>query len=270
MPTPIVQVENVTFQYDLRIEKKALNNISFHVNKGEWLAIVGDNGSGKSTLAQILIGLLKPQCGKVIISGIELNEETKWDIRQKMGLVFQNPDNQFIGTTVQDDVAFGLENINMPYEEMKARVEEALKMVDMLDFKLHDPSNLSGGQKQRVAIAGVLALKPDILVLDEALVMLDPQSRKQLIHTLHHLKKEYGLTIISITHDMSEAELADRILRMKQGQIVNSGPPEQIFIEEKSLQPPFAEELRRSLLKKGRNVPNKYMTEDEMVQWICK
>lgn len=270
MPSTIVQVENVTFQYDLRKSEKTLEDVSFHVNKGEWLAILGDNGSGKSTLAQILVGLLKPQKGKIIISGMELNDDTKWEIRRKIGLVFQNPDNQFIGTTVQDDVAFGLENMNMPFDEMKNRVDEALKMVGMEELKLHDPSRLSGGQKQRVAIAGVLALRPDIIMLDEALVMIDPKSRVQLLNTLHRLKEEYGLTIISITHDMSEVQLADRILRMERGRIVNSGPPEKIFIEEKKLEPPFAEKLRRTLLAKGCNVPDKYMTEDEMVRWLCK
>lgn len=269
VPTKIVEVENITFQYDLRVDKKTLDNISFHAYKGEWLAIVGNNGSGKSTLAQMLIGLLEPHQGKITISGMELNEETKWDIRQKVGLVFQNPDNQFIGTTVQDDVAFGLENVNMPYAEMKERVEEALQMVDMVEFRNHDSSNLSGGQKQRVAIAGVLALKPHIIILDEALVMIDPKSRIQLLNTLHELKDKHQITIISITHDMSEAQLADRLIRMDAGKIVNTGPPEKVFLEEKSLEPPFAEQLRRSLQAKGRKVPNKYMTEDEMVRWLC-
>jgi len=267
---PLIEVTNLSFSYNHLIDEETLTNVSFTVQKGEWLAVVGHNGSGKSTLAQILVGLLSPQKGRVMLAGQVLNEESKWGIRQKIGIVFQNPDNQFIGTTVQDDVAFGLENINMSYEEMQTRVEEALKMVEMSSFQFHDPSRLSGGQKQRVAIAGIVALRPSVIILDEALVMLDPASRRKLLQTLQMLKEKEGLTIISITHDMNEAATADRVLMMKSGKVVKTGTPKCVFGDELELEPPFAEALRRTLLKRGRSVPQVYMTEKEMVQWLCK
>lgn len=270
MPTPIIEVKNLTFRYDKRLEKETLSEVSFSIDKGEWVAIVGHNGSGKSTLAQMLVGLLVPQSGRISIAGRELNDETKWELRRRIGMVFQNPDNQFIGTTVQDDVAFCLENLNMPFAEMKARIDEALEMVEMTAFREQDPSRLSGGQKQRVAIAGVLALKPDVLVLDEALVMLDPKSRRELLASLQQLRLTQNITIISITHDMNEAAAADRILMLRQGHIVKCGPPQDVFQGELEWEPPFAEKLRRTLLKRNRSVPNSYMTEEEMVHWLWK
>lgn len=270
MMKSIVKVDQLTFQYDLRNEIETLTNLSFTVEQGEWLAIIGHNGSGKSTLAQLLVDLLTPQTGKIKISGIEMNESTKWEIRKKVGLVFQNPDHQFIGTTVQDDIAFGLENINMPYSEMKLRIDQALEMVEMTEFRFHDPSRLSGGQKQRVAIAGILALHPDVLILDEAFVMLDPRSRRGLMKTLRHLQATKNLTIISITHDMNEAASANRIIMMEDGAIIREGTPNDIFEHEQSLVPPFAEQLRHSLLCSGKNVPETYMSDNEMVNWLCK
>lgn len=270
MLNPIIAVNQITFQYDLRNDINTLRKLSFTVKQGEWLAIIGPNGSGKSTLAQLLVGLLTPQAGTIQISNLEMNETTKWDIRKKVGLVFQNPDHQFMGTTVQDDIAFGLENMNMPYQEMKVRVDQALEMVGMTEFRFHDPSRLSGGQKQRVAIAGILAFHPDVLILDEAFVMLDPRSRRGLMKTLHHLQANENLTIISITHDMNEAAAANRIIMMKKGEIICDGPPHVIFEHEQSLEPPFAEQLRRTLLNNGKNVPETYMSDDEMVNWLCK
>ena len=270
MQTPIIEVENLTFQYDKRLESETLSNVSFTIEKGEWVSIVGKNGSGKSTLAQLLVGLLVPKSGRIMIAGKELNDESKWEIRRKMGMVFQNPDNQFIGTSVQDDVAFSLENLNMPYDDMQSRIDEALEMVGLSHFRFHDPSRLSGGQKQRVAIAGVLALQPDILILDEAFVMLDPRSRRELLDSLRLLKQSTELTLISITHDMNEAAAADRILMIQSGRIVNSGSPRKVFNEEPELEPPFAEKLRRTLMKRNREVPKAYMTEEEMVQWLWK
>ena len=267
---PIIEVEHLTFRYDQRVQTETLSDVSLTIEKGEWVAIVGQNGSGKSTLARVLVGLLTPESGKVTIAGQELNEETKWELRKKIGMVFQNPDNQFIGTSVQDDVAFSLENLNMPYDEMKSRVDLAIEMVGLSSYKFHDPSHLSGGQKQRVAIAGVLALNPDVLVLDEAFVMLDPRSRRELLETLQDLNHKQDITILSITHDMNEAASADRIFIMKQGKMVNSGTPDVIFTQEQELEPPFAEKLRRELLNRNRNVPKQYMTEDEMVQWLWK
>lgn len=187
-----------------------------------------------------------------------------------MGIVFQNPDNQFIGTTVEDDVAFGLENINMPADKMTLRVAEALDLVGLSDVRQSDPSRLSGGQKQRVAIAGILALRPDILILDEAFVMLDPKSRRDLLKTLRQLAAATHLTILSITHDMDEAAASDRILVMQEGKIVNDGTPGQIFSTELTLGAPFSERLRRLLLREGRRAPANYMTEDEMVGWLWK
>lgn len=267
---PIVTVDQLTFQYDLRNDINTLTNLSFTVEQGEWLAIVGHNGSGKSTLAQLLVGLLTAQTGKIELSGMEMNESTKWEIRKKVGLVFQNPDHQFIGTTVQDDIAFGLENVNMPYQEMKSRVDQALEMVEMTEFRFHDPSRLSGGQKQRVAIAGILALHPDVLILDEAFVMLDPRSRRGLMKTLRHLQATKNLAIISITHDMNEAATADRIILMENGEIIRDSTPNDIFEHEQSLVPPFAEQLRRTLLNNGIKVPQTYMSDNEMVNWLCK
>jgi len=267
---PIIEVNNLYFSYNQRIDEETLTNVSFTVERGEWLAVVGHNGSGKSTLAQILVGLLSPQKGQIKIAGQVLNEESKWEIRQTMGIVFQNPDNQFIGTTVQDDVAFGLENLNMSYMDMETRIDEALRMVEMSSFRFSDPSRLSGGQKQRVAIAGILALTPSVMILDEALVMLDPPSRRKLLNILHLLKEKEGLTIISITHDMNEAASADRVLMMESGQVVRTGSPKSVFGDVLELEPPFAEALRRTLLKKGRNVPQRYMTESEMEKWLCK
>ncbi|MBU9721661.1 MULTISPECIES: energy-coupling factor transporter ATPase [Bacillaceae] len=269
MGTPILQVENLSFQYDKRTAH-TLSNVSFTAQQGEWLGIVGNNGSGKSTLAKLLVGLLQPEEGQIHINGMKVNQENIWKVRSKIGLVFQNPDNQFIGTTVEDDVAFGLENLNMPYEDMKARVDEALSLVGMTDFRYYDPSNLSGGQKQRVAIAGILALKPSILILDEAFVMLDPKSRRELLATLKKLKQDENITIISITHDMNEAVDADRIIVLKAGKIVNSGTPSEVFHEEQELEPPFAEQLRRLLQERNAKVPPEFMTEQELVRWLCK
>ncbi|WP_226038354.1 energy-coupling factor transporter ATPase [Aquibacillus saliphilus] len=266
---PIVKVKNLTFKYDKRIEEETLSDLSFTVNQGEWLAVIGHNGSGKSTLAKLLVGLLEPEEGSICIAGLNVNDTMNRNGRSHIGLVFQNPENQFIGTTVEDDVAFGLENINMPYEEMVKRIGKALKLVDMYEFRSHDPSRLSGGQKQRVAIAGMLALKPSLIILDEALVMLDPKSRRELLSTLQHLIKTENITVISITHDMNEAASADRIMILEKGRIVKSGSPSLIFEEQLDLQPPFAERLKRELITRGGEFPENYMTEEEMVRRLC-
>lgn len=267
---PILEVRNLSFKYDRREKEDTLSSVSFDVQKGEWLSVIGNNGAGKSTLARLLIGLIKPTEGTIRINKTLLDEETKWEIRRHAGIVFQNPDNQFIGATVQDDVAFGLENINMPTDQMKVRVNEALDMVGMTALREADPYRLSGGQKQRVAIASVLALRPEILILDEAFVMLDPSSRRELIETLRRLRTGQQLTIFSITHDMDEAAASDRILVLKNGYLVNDGSPRHIFSTERDLEAPFSEELRRLLLRKGRRAPASYMTETEMVQWLWK
>lgn len=266
----IIEVNNLTFRYDLRKEEHTLSAVSFLVKQGEWIAVVGDNGSGKSTLARLMVGLLQAEQGQIKVEGVQLDQDSKWTIRQKIGLVFQNPENQFIGTTVQDDVAFGLENSNMPYSDMKQVVEEALALVDMVDYREHDPSRLSGGQKQRVALAGILAFQPKVIILDEAFVMLDPRSRAQLITTLKKLQDEKNITIISVTHDMNEAAMADRMIVMDQGKIIEDDIPSNVFVSSPQLEAPFVERLRRYLEQQGRNVPRSYMTEDEMVKWLCK
>lgn len=267
-PLPIIEVKNLSYRYDLRKNTDILSSVTFSVFKGEWLAVVGNNGSGKSTLARLLAGLLTPLEGKVFIDGIELTEKNKWQIRKKIGIVFQNPDNQFIGTTVEDDVAFGLENFNIPYNEMKQRVQEALQMVDMLKYRKTDPANLSGGQKQRVAIAGVLAVKPEVILLDEAFIMLDPKSRDDMLKTLKTLKEKYRLTIISITHDMNEAASSDRMIVLKNGKITATGTPGEVFSQDPELEPPLAEKVRRILHNKGRNVPDHFITEKELISWL--
>ncbi|MBS4199388.1 energy-coupling factor transporter ATPase [Bacillus sp. FJAT-49732] len=271
MAKTILEVENLSFRYDIRQEIETLQDVNFSVNRGEWVAIIGHNGSGKSTLAKLLVGLFIPEKGRICIADIEMNELTKWEIRRHIGLIFQNPENQFIGTTVQDDVAFALENINLSYEEMSLRIDEALQTVGISNLRLFDPSRLSGGQKQRVAIAGILALKPDILLLDEALVMLDPRSRRELISTLKQIKSKDNTSIISITHDMNEVAEADYILVMKEGRVVNRGTPKQVFSNNTmKFEYPIVEQLRRELIKHGKKMPDKYMTEKELVKYLWK
>jgi len=270
MSKTILEVENVSFRYDIRQEEEIIKDVNFSVNRGEWVAIIGHNGSGKSTLAKLLVGLYTAEKGRINIANIEMNEFTKWEIRRHIGLVFQNPDNQFIGTSVQDDVAFALENMNLSYDEMIIRIDDALKTAGISELRLLDPSRLSGGEKQRVAIAGILALKPDILLLDEALVMLDPISRREIISTLQQLKTNENITVISITHDMNEAAEADRILVMKEGRIVTTGTPKQVFSNTNIKQElPIAEQLRRELIKRGRKLADEYMTEIELVKNLC-
>ena len=235
--------------------------------------IVGRNGSGKSTLAKVMNGLIEAGSGEVLINGVVLNDETVYDARRAVGMVFQNPDNQFVGTTVEDDIAFGLENIGLPREEMLERVTRVLEMVKMSDFRTKEPARLSGGQKQRVAIAGVTALEPSVIILDEATSMLDPKGRMEVIGTIQKLHKEKNITVISITHDLDEAAQADRIVLMEQGQIQQIGTPEEIFklgtkLVEKGLDVPFAEKLIEVLREKGLEVPEAYLDEEGLVEWL--
>lgn len=207
--TEILSFQNVSFSYtpDQPDKRKAVQNVSFSVNEGEWIAIVGHNGSGKSTMVKLVSGLLFPQEGEVRVMRNVLTEENLWETRSNIGMVFQNPDNQFVGATVQDDVAFALENSGVPYEEMVERVHTSLSQVKMDKFLNHEPHHLSGGQKQRVAIAGAIAMKPKLLILDEATSMLDAQGRDEVLKTVRELRKEIGLTVLSITHDVEEALL---------------------------------------------------------------
>jgi energy-coupling factor transport system ATP-binding protein len=269
MNESIVSLKEVSFQYEGQ-ERFALNNVTFDIYEGEWLAIVGHNGSGKSTMAKLLNGLQFPQKGDITVCGIGLNEETIWDIRKKLGMVFQNPDNQFVGTTVQDDVAFGLENHGIPREEMVQRVEDSLKKVKMDKFLYQEPHHLSGGQKQRVAIAGVLALRPSIIILDEATSMLDPRGREEVLETVRVLKEEKSLTVISITHDLEEAAKADRIIVMNKGEVFREGVPEEIFsMDEQLIQLgldiPFSVKMSKAFRQKGIDLSKHYLSEEELV-----
>ncbi|MFT9821078.1 energy-coupling factor ABC transporter ATP-binding protein [Lysinibacillus sp. NPDC056185] len=268
----ILSLNNVTFSYtpEENESRNAVENVSFAVQEGEWIAIVGHNGSGKSTIAKLMNGLLYPQQGDVRILREPLSEENLWESRSQIGMVFQNPDNQFVGATVQDDVAFALENNGVPFEEMVDRVHAALEQVKMSDFLDHEPHHLSGGQKQRVAIAGALAMKPKLLILDEATSMLDPQGRAEVLHTVQTLRAETGLTVISITHDLEEAMLADRVLFMNDGKKFAEGTPGEIFalgdkLVEFGLDLPFAMKLSKLLQKEGVPLMGQHMTEEELV-----
>lgn len=269
----IIELRNVTFSYSEEDARPALNNVSLTIQQGEWIAIIGPNGSGKSTLAKTINGLIEANYGEVIIEGVALNAETVWDVRKKIGMVFQNPDNQFVGSTVQDDVAFGLENVGIPREEMVKRVADAVAAVNMANFMDKEPARLSGGQKQRVAIAGIVALSPDIIILDEATTMLDPEGRHEVIETIQEIKEKENLTVISITHDIDEAAKANRIFVMEAGQLTRIGTPEEIFslgkeIIDIGLDIPFPEKLKYQLKRQGLEVPEDYLTEEGMVNWL--
>ncbi|WP_261043579.1 energy-coupling factor ABC transporter ATP-binding protein [Streptococcus mitis] len=264
----IIDVKNLSFRYKENQEYYDVKDITFHVKRGEWLSIVGHNGSGKSTTVRLIDGLLEAESGEIVIDGQRLTEENVWNIRRQIGMVFQNPDNQFVGATVEDDVAFGLENQGLSRQEMKKRVEEALDLVGMLDFKKREPARLSGGQKQRVAIAGVVALRPAILILDEATSMLDPEGRRELIETVKGIRKDYDMTVISITHDLEEVAMSDRVLVMKKGEIESTSSPRELFsrndLDQIGLDDPFANQLKHSLSQNGYDLPENYLTESEL------
>lgn len=264
----IIDVKNLSFRYKESQEYYDVKDITFHVKRGEWLSIVGHNGSGKSTTVRLIDGLLEAEFGEIVIDGQRLTEENVWNIRRQIGMVFQNPDNQFVGATVEDDVAFGLENQGLSRQEMKKRVEEALDLVGMLDFKKREPARLSGGQKQRVAIAGVVALRPAILILDEATSMLDPEGRRELIETVKGIRKDYDMTVISITHDLEEVAMSDRVLVMKKGEIESTSSPRELFsrtdLDQIGLDDPFANQLKHSLSQNGYDLPENYLTESEL------
>ena len=264
----VIDVKNLSFRYKESQEYYDVKDITFHVKRGEWLSIVGHNGSGKSTTVRLIDGLLEAESGEIVIDGQRLTEENIWNIRRQIGMVFQNPDNQFVGATVEDDVAFGLENQGLSRQEMKKRVEEALDLVGMLDFKKREPARLSGGQKQRVAIAGVVALRPAILILDEATSMLDPEGRRELIETVKGIRKDYDITVISITHDLEEVAMSDRVLVMKKGEIESTSSPRELFsrndLDQIGLDDPFANQLKHSLSQNGYDLPENYLTESEL------
>ncbi len=269
MQKPLIQLQNISYQYDGQTAL-ALEDVSFDVYDSEWLAIVGHNGSGKSTLAKLLNGLQFPQKGTIEVCGIQLSEDTVWDVRKQVGMVFQNPDNQFVGATVQDDVAFALENNGIPRDDMVERVTGALEKVQMGSFLNQEPHNLSGGQKQRVAIAGVIALRPLVIILDEATSMLDPRGREEVLNTVRELKADHHMTVISITHDLEEAAKADRMIVMNKGKLYREGTPEEIFQMDEELialglDMPFPVKMSKLLKEKGITIDKPYLTEEELV-----
>jgi len=248
-----IQFRNVYFRYSEE-QPWVLEDVSFTIKSDEWLAIIGHNGSGKSTIAKLMNGLLFPEQGEIIIHGIKLTAETVWDVRKKVGMVFQNPDNQFVGTTVRDDVAFGLENRGVDRDQMVQAINESLEAVRMSDYYLHEPHRLSGGQKQRVAIAGVLAVRPDVIILDEATAMLDPKGRKEIIQTVNDLIQTNQLSLVTITHDLNEIIAADRVMVMNQGKLWLETTPRALFAKEEALQGigldvPFVGKLTNALNK---------------------
>lgn len=271
--SPVLKIDQLTYYYPEQEQTPALSNVSLTIEEGEWVAIVGRNGSGKSTLAKLIHGFLTPKSGSISIFGKEVTETSIWELRQEMGIVFQNPDNQFVGATVEDDVAFGLENRGVPRDEMRRRVQEALDEVGMLSFKKREPGYLSGGQKQRVAIAGVLAMQPRFVIFDEATSMLDPKGRATVLKLIHQLRAKYQLTIVSITHDISEAILADRVIVLKDGVKQAEGSPSEVFtqqapLESYGLQPPFAQTVTSLLIQEGYQPPKDYMTETDVEEWL--
>ena len=276
--TSIISAQNVVFEYigheDNRI--LALDNVSQEIKKGEFVAVLGHNGSGKSTLAKHFNALLLPSKGTVYVKGMDTrNEENIWNIRQTAGMVFQNPDNQIVATVVEEDVAFGPENLGVEPLEIRKRVDEALKTVGMQEYAKDAPHYLSGGQKQRISIAGVIAMRPECLILDEPTAMLDPSGRKEVMETIMRLNKEEGITIILITHFMDEAVLADRVFVMQSGNIIIQGTPKQVFVEidklkNVGLDVPQVTELCARLHKAGINIPLDVLTVEEMVVELCR
>ncbi len=274
----IIKVENVSYDYRRFEEEKlpAVRGVSFEIEEGEFVVIGGANGSGKSTLAKMLNGLLKPTDGKIEVLGMDVsNEEKVFEIRRNVGIVFQNPDNQTVASIVEDDVAFGPENLGVPREEIVRRVQWALKAVGMEEYAKSTPFKMSGGQKQRIAIAGILAMKPKIIVLDEATSMLDPNGRKEVMSVLKKLNEEENMTVIHITHHMEEAADADRILVMDGGKLVMDGAPREVFadgekLKEHALSLPVAAELADMLRKAGLPVRESVLSEDELLEEIWR
>ncbi|EPH4109181.1 energy-coupling factor ABC transporter ATP-binding protein [Listeria monocytogenes] len=274
MAESFVRLEHVFYKYE-DTEKYAVKDVSISAQKGEWVALVGHNGSGKSTIAKLLNGLLFPEEGLIKIGHFVLSEKNIWDIRRQVGMVFQNPDNQFVGATVQDDVAFGLENHGVPHDTMVERVESALNEVGMQSYALHEPARLSGGQKQRVAIAGVLALQPDVIILDEATSMLDPRGRAEVMETIRIMREQEDITVISITHDLDEVLFADRVIVMNNGEVHSEGTPQEIFeqadaMREIGLGVPFIIELQEKLVAGGFETGSTVLSEGALLDQLWK
>lgn len=260
----MIEINNLTYQYQADAPK-VLDDVTLSFKSGDWVSIIGHNGSGKSTLVKIMMGILEEYQGDIFIDGNKLSKDNIADYREKLAIVFQNPDNQFVGATVEDDVAFGLENQGLPREEMIEKTEAALTAVNMLSYRKHAPARLSGGQKQRVAIAGALAMEPDVLILDEATSMLDPEGRKDILNILDDIHHQRKTTLIYITHDLSEIEKSDYAVIMKDGQVLNQGSIEHIFSDTDTLIKsrlvlPYQMQISRALLK------GEYVTHSELVE----
>ena len=273
----MIEIAKVVYEYKSNDKQvTALNDVSLKINEGEFVVVIGHNGSGKSTLAKHMNALLIPTDGDVLVKGLNTKDEgLVWDIRQVAGMVFQNPDNQIVATIVEEDVAFGPENIGVPSHEIIKRVDEALKIVDMEEFRNKGPHLLSGGQKQRIAIAGVIAMRPKCIIFDEPTAMLDPSGRREVINTIKKLNKEEGITIIHITHFMEEAVDADRVIVMEDGKIVSEGTPREVFskvddLKALGLDVPQVTELAHQLIKEGIEMPEDILTVDEMVMKLCQ
>lgn len=273
----IIKIKNVSFTYP-ESETPAIDNISLDIKRGSWTSIIGHNGSGKSTIIRLINGLLVPdEKGKpeIEVDGLKLNDDTVWEVRNKVGIVFQNPDNQFVGATVADDVAFGLENRGVSHSEMVKIVPEAIKAVGMSEYTNAEPANLSGGQKQRVAIAGILAIKPKIIVLDEATSMLDPEGRDQILSIVQAMKNKYDLTVISITHDIDEANMADQVLVMNDGKLITKGSTKDVFsqvdlLKKLGLDVPFYEQVKAKLLADSVKIPASIDSEKGLINYLCQ
>lgn len=273
----IITVKNMCHNYIAHDgnEVKALDHINLSIYKGEFVAIIGANGSGKSTLAKHLNALLLPSSGQCLVNQLDTSDPAKvWDVRQVVGMVFQNPDNQIVATVVEEDVAFGPENLGIPPQEISKRVSHALQVVDMTEYRHHSPHLLSGGQKQRVAIAGVLAMQSDCLVLDEPTAMLDPQGRQEVLATVRLLHQEKKITVVYITHFMEEAVVADRVVVMNRGKVVMEGVPAEIFsqvtkLKELGLDVPVAAEMAYLLRQKNIKIPASIITDEELVVAVC-
>ena len=275
----IIEIKNLHFFYeseDNTPSVEVLKGINLDIKKGEFVAVLGHNGSGKSTLAKHLNGILIPKKGKVIVDGIDTSDESKlFELRQRAGMVFQNPDNQIVSSIVEEDVAFALENLGVPYDEMRKRVDDSLKAVNMYEYRLHSPSQLSGGQKQRVAIAGIIAMRPECIILDEPTAMLDPQGRKEVLSAIHRMNREYGITIVLITHYMEEATQCDRVIVMDKGNIIMDNIPEKVFsqvelLRKIGLDVPQFTELCWQLKNAGIEISPEIISEKDCIDALIK
>ncbi|WP_139492770.1 energy-coupling factor transporter ATPase [Brevibacillus dissolubilis] len=274
----IIVADKVTFAYETDQQEKVyvVNGVDFAIGAGSFVSIIGHNGSGKSTLAKCINALLIPEQGVLTVSGFATNQESSvWEIRCRVGMVFQNPDNQIVGTTVEDDVAFGMENMGVEPSEMRRRLEEALQAVNMLEYADRQPHRLSGGQKQRIAIAGIMAMRPTVMILDEATAMLDPKGRKEVMELAHFLNQTEGITVINITHFPEETLLSDRVIVMNDGKVYADGRPDEVYREVEQLQRigvdvPFAVRLRHRLINQGVTTLDPVLQQEELVEQLCK